>query len=71
MVLQDLVGVFLAADVPESETDVSTLEGSDITVVRSGDAVTINPNDEDASVMIPDVEVDNGVIHGIDAVLLP
>ena len=66
-----LDGVFLAADVPESETDVSTLEGSDITVVRSGDAVTINPNDEDASVMIPDVEVDNGVIHGIDAVLLP
>jgi len=66
-----LDSVFLAADVPESETDVSTLEGSDIAVVRSGDAVTINPNDEDASVTIPDVEVDNGVIHGIDAVLLP
>lgn len=66
-----LDSVFLAADVPESETDVPTLEGSDVTVVRSGDAVTINPNNEDASVTIPDVEVDNGVIHGIDAVLLP
>lgn len=66
-----LDSVFLAADVPESETDVSTLEGSDITVVRSGDAVTINPNNEDASVTTPNVEVDNGVIHGIDTVLLP
>ena len=66
-----LDSVFLAADVPESKTDVPTLEGSDVTVVRSGDAVTINPNNEDASVTIPDVEVDNGVIHGIDAVLLP
>ena len=66
-----LDSVFLAADVPESETSVPTLEGSDITVVRSGDDVTVNPSDEAASVTIPNVEVDNGVIHGIDAVLLP
>ncbi|PSQ94613.1 MAG: hypothetical protein BRD51_07020, partial [Bacteroidetes bacterium SW_11_64_17] len=66
-----LDSVFLAADVPESETDVTTLEGSDVTVVRSGDAVTVNPGGEDASVAIPNVEVDNGVIHGIDAVLMP
>lgn len=63
--------VFLAGDVPESETQVTTLEGSDLTVVRSGDAVTVNPNDENASVTTADVEVDNGVIHGIDTVLLP
>lgn len=66
-----LDSVFLAADVPESETAVQTLEGSDVTVVRSGDAVTVNPGDEDASVSVPNVEVDNGVIHGIDAVLTP
>jgi uncharacterized surface protein with fasciclin (FAS1) repeats len=66
-----LDSVFLAADVPESETDVTTLEGSDVTIVRSGNAVTVNPGDEDASVTIPNVEVDNGVIHGIDTVLTP
>jgi Secreted and surface protein containing fasciclin-like repeats len=66
-----LDSVFLAADVPTSETTVPTLEGSGVTVVRSGDAVTVNPNAENASVTIPNVEVDNGVIHGIDAVLMP
>ena len=66
-----LDSVFLAADVPTSETAVTTLEGSDLTVVRDGNAVTLNPNDENASVTTPNVEVDNGVIHGIDAVLTP
>jgi uncharacterized surface protein with fasciclin (FAS1) repeats len=66
-----LDSVFLAADVPTSETAVQTLEGSDLTVVRDGDAVTLNPNEENASVSIPNVEVDNGVIHGIDTVLTP
>jgi uncharacterized surface protein with fasciclin (FAS1) repeats len=68
-----LDSVFRAADVPASETAVETLEGSDVTVVRDADsgAVTLNPNDEGASVTIPDVIVDNGVIHGIDTVLLP
>lgn len=63
--------VFLAGDVPTSETQVATLEGSDVTVVRRGDDVTVNPNDENAGVTTPNVNVDNGVIHGIDAVLLP
>ena len=66
-----LDSVFLAADVPTSETAVATLEGSDLTVVRSGEAVTLNPSDEDASVTTANVEVDNGVIHGIDTVLTP
>ena len=63
--------VYRAADVPTSATALETLEGTDITVVRDGDAVTINPNDEGASVTTPDVVVDNGVIHGIDTVLMP
>lgn len=62
-----LDSVFLAADVPTSETAVPTLEGSDVTVQRSDGTVTVNGNE----VVIPDVEVDNGVIHGIDAVLTP
>lgn len=63
--------VFFASDVPTSETALPTLEGSDVTVVRSGTDVTVNPNDENASVIVPNVDVSNGVIHGIDTVLLP
>jgi len=66
-----LDSVFLAGDVPTSETAVETLEGSDLTVVRDGEVVNLDPNEEDARVTIPNVEVDNGVIHGIDAVLTP
>jgi len=66
-----LDSVFLAGDVPTSETAVPTLEGSDLTVVRDGDVVNLDPDDENARVTIPNVEVDNGVIHGIDAVLTP
>jgi transforming growth factor-beta-induced protein len=63
--------VFFAADVPTSETALPTLEGADVTVVRSGSEVTINPNADDASVVAPDVEASNGVLHGIDTVLIP
>lgn len=63
--------VFFASDVPTSETDLPTLEGSNATVVRSGSDVTINPNDDNASVVTPNVDVSNGVIHGIDTVLIP
>jgi uncharacterized surface protein with fasciclin (FAS1) repeats len=63
--------VFFAADVPTSETPLPTLEGSEVTVVRSGSDVAINPNDDNSSVVAPDVRVSNGVIHGIDTVLIP
>ena len=69
-----LDSVFFASDVPTTETDVQTLEGSDVTVVRDGEsgAVTINPGASDeASVAAPNVRVENGVIHGINAVLFP
>ncbi|MCS3704792.1 fasciclin domain-containing protein [Salinibacter ruber] len=62
-----LDSVFLAGDVPTSATDVPTLEGTDVTVQRSNGTVTVNGNE----VSVPNVEVDNGVIHGIDAVLMP
>ena len=63
--------VFFAGDVPTTETTLSTLEGSDVSVVRSGSNVTINPATDNASVFAPNVNVSNGVIHGIDAVLMP
>ena len=62
--------VFFAADVPTTETALPTLQGADVTVVRSGSDVFINPSDENASVIAPDVEASNGVIHGIDTVLV-
>jgi uncharacterized surface protein with fasciclin (FAS1) repeats len=71
-----LDGVILAAGVPTTETDVPTLQGTSLTVVRNEvedapDEVIVNPDDENATVLLPDVVVDNGVIHGIDTVLFP
>ncbi len=62
-----LDSVFLAGDVPTSATDIPTLEGTDVTVQRSNGTVTVNGNE----VSVPNVEVDNGVIHSIDTVLMP
>lgn len=59
----------LAGDIP-SDTTVSSLEGTDLTL-SGGDAVSVKPGAENASVTVPDVVVDNGVIHGIDTVLQP
>ena len=46
---------------------VPTLEGTDVDVVVGGDAVTVG----NATVEQPDVIASNGVIHVIDAVLIP
>jgi len=59
--------VFFAGDVPTSATDVPTLEGSNVTVQRSDGTVTVN----ESTVAVPNVAVENGVIHGIDGVLMP
>jgi uncharacterized surface protein with fasciclin (FAS1) repeats len=68
-----LNSVFLAGDVPTSETAVSTLEGTDVTVSRDAEdgTVSVGSGSESATVEAADVVVDNGVIHGIDTVLLP
>lgn len=71
-------GVFYTADaptdpsgmmIPDGDTDVATLEGSNILVRRDGSSVTLNPENEASSVVAPDVDVTNGVIHGVDTVL--
>eukprot|EP00095_Tigriopus_kingsejongensis_P010200 snap_masked-scaffold7487_size3159-processed-gene-0.1 protein:Tk10200 transcript:snap_masked-scaffold7487_size3159-processed-gene-0.1-mRNA-1 annotation:"hypothetical protein" len=46
---------------------VTTVNGADVTIGVDGDAVTVN----DANVIAVDVDASNGVIHVIDAVLLP
>ena len=61
-------GKVMAAQVIEfAGQEVETLSGDNVTVIINGEAVKIN----EAQVIIPDVEASNGVIHVIDAVLVP
>jgi uncharacterized surface protein with fasciclin (FAS1) repeats len=57
-------GEVFAADIADG--DVATVEGQTVEL-STADGVTVNG----ASVLIADVPADNGVIHAIDAVLLP
>ncbi len=58
--------VVLSTDLSDG-LEATTLQGSAVTVSISGDTVMIN----DAMVTIADIEADNGVVHVIDAILLP
>ena len=53
-------------DLSDGQT-LTTLEGSDVTVTIGDAGVMIN----EAMVIIADLEADNGVVHVIDAVLIP
>ncbi len=60
----------MAADVTSGE--VTTVEGSTITIDVSDAGVTITDGQGNtANVVQTDIEASNGVIHVIDAVLLP
>jgi uncharacterized surface protein with fasciclin (FAS1) repeats len=58
-------GKVTAADVVKLDS-ATTVEGSDVKIDASN-GVKVN----DATVVQPDIETDNGVIHVIDSVLLP
>ena len=60
-----VAGKVTAADVVKL-TSATTVNGQDVTIDATS-GVKIN----NATVIIPDVAADNGVIHAIDAVLLP
>jgi uncharacterized surface protein with fasciclin (FAS1) repeats len=58
-------GKVLSSDVVKLDK-ATTVQGSDVKIDASS-GVKVN----DATVVTPDVEADNGVIHVIDSVLLP
>ena len=59
-------GAVMSGDLTDGQT-ITTLLGEDVTVTLGMDTVFIN----DAMVTVADLEADNGVVHVIDAVLLP
>jgi transforming growth factor-beta-induced protein len=63
-------GKVMAADVVmlDGEMADTALEGAQIAIKVDGDKIMLN---EDVMVIITDVEASNGVIHVVDAVLLP
>ena len=59
-------GQSLSTDLSDGQT-IATLQGEDVTVTIGMNGVMING----ATVVVADILADNGVIHVIDAVLLP
>ncbi len=56
-----------AKDIAMGTTRVSTLQGTEIEIIRTADKITV----DGATVVMPDVKTSNGVIHAIDAVAMP
>jgi transforming growth factor-beta-induced protein len=59
-------------DLSQGEQTFTTLSGQDITVTRNGNSVSItDANGNVSNVIQANIEITNGVVHTIDAVLLP
>lgn len=64
--------VAFSGDIPEGDTTLNTLAGQEITVNKTGATVTVTDTDGNiAHVVTPDIEIENGVVHVINRVILP
>ena len=59
-------GTALSSDLADGQT-IATLNGAEVTVTINDEGIFIN----DAQVTVADIVADNGVVHVIDAVLIP
>ena len=71
-------GAYRAADVVNAINDnggsftIPTVQGGELTATLSGENVIItDANGNQATVVVADVDASNGVVHAIDAVLMP
>ena len=62
-----LPGKVMAADIAGKELETATVQGSMVDINATGASVMV----DGATVVTADVEASNGVIHVIDAVILP
>ncbi|TVQ31992.1 MAG: fasciclin domain-containing protein [Geminicoccaceae bacterium] len=60
-------GQVMSSDAAGQTVELETVQGQSVIVDGTGDAVTV----EGATVVTADIEASNGVIHVIDAVILP
>lgn len=60
-------GKVMSGDLAGQIVEPATVEGNTLSIDATGDAVMVN----DATVVSADVEASNGVIHVVDAVILP
>jgi uncharacterized surface protein with fasciclin (FAS1) repeats len=60
-------GKIMSASLAGKKSDAKTVEGTALSIDATMSDVTVN----EAKVLSPDVLADNGVIHVIDAVVIP
>ena len=60
-------GKAMSSDLAGQEVEATTVQGSPVQIDATGDGVTV----DGAKVVQADIEADNGVIHVIDAVVMP
>lgn len=63
-------GSYLAANLQDSQ-QLTTVQGETLTVVRQGDTLMLKDAKGTTTIINDDIVAENGIIHSIDAVLMP